>query len=77
MKSNCIAKAPYVSADEKGCSTRRTRRSFQDSVIMERLLPDDANIRLTMEHLESFAKEGLRTLCLGYRTLSREEYNVS
>ena len=57
--------------------TPRTRLSFQDSVIMERLLPDDTNIRLTMDHLESFAKEGLRTLCLGYRTLSREEYNVN
>lgn len=47
-----------------------------DSVIMERLSPDDTNIRLTMEHLESFAKDGLRTLCLGYRTLTREEYNT-
>ena len=44
---------------------------------MERLSPDDTNIRLTMEHLESFAKDGLRTLCLGYRTLTREEYNVN
>lgn len=43
---------------------------------MERLTPDDPNIRLTMEHLESFAKDGLRTLCLGYRILTNEEYNV-
>jgi len=30
-----------------------------------------------MEHLESFAKDGLRTLCLGYRVLTNEEYNVN
>jgi hypothetical protein len=30
-----------------------------------------------MEHLESFAKDGLRTLCLGYRILTNEEYNVN
>jgi magnesium-transporting ATPase (P-type) len=43
---------------------------------MERLVPDDLNVRLTTEHLESFAKDGLRTLCLGYRILTNEEYNV-
>jgi hypothetical protein len=30
-----------------------------------------------MEHLESFAKDGLRTLCLGFRVLPNEEYNVN
>ncbi|UJR35768.1 hypothetical protein I4U23_028516 [Adineta vaga] len=45
-----------------------------DSVIIERLAPNEANVPLTMEHLESFAKDGLRTLCLGYRTLTDEEY---
>ena len=44
---------------------------------MERLTPDDRNAPLTMEHLESFAKDGLRTLCLAYRVLSNEEYSVS
>jgi magnesium-transporting ATPase (P-type) len=44
---------------------------------MERLLADDVHAALTMEHLESFAKDGLRTLCLGYRSLTTEEYNVS
>jgi phospholipid-transporting ATPase len=46
-----------------------------DSVIMERLVENDGNVPLTMEHLESFAKDGLRTLCLSYRVLSNEEYN--
>jgi len=44
---------------------------------MERLASDDRNAPLTMEHLESFAKDGLRTLCLGYRILTNEEYNVN
>jgi phospholipid-translocating ATPase len=44
---------------------------------MERLASDDRNAPLTMEHLESFAKDGLRTLCLGYRVLTNEEYNVN
>jgi magnesium-transporting ATPase (P-type) len=41
------------------------------------LVANDPNVPLTMEHLESFAKDGLRTLCLGYRILSNEEYNVN
>jgi phospholipid-transporting ATPase len=44
---------------------------------MERLVPDNPHVLLTMEHLESFAKDGLRTLCLGYRVLTNEEYNVN
>ena len=43
---------------------------------MERLLPNDQHAALTMEHLESFAKDGLRTLCLGYRTIPADEYKV-
>ncbi|CAF3403244.1 unnamed protein product [Rotaria socialis] len=46
-----------------------------DNVIMERLVPNDQNMQLTSNHLESFANDGLRTLCLGYRILSDEEYN--
>ncbi len=40
-------------------------------------MPDDRNVLLTTEHLESFAKDGLRTLCLGYRILTNEEYKVN
>lgn len=43
---------------------------------MERLVVNDSNVQLTTEHLESFAKDGLRTLCLAYRILTLEEYNV-
>jgi magnesium-transporting ATPase (P-type) len=48
-----------------------------DSVIMERLEPNDQNAQLTSEHLESFANDGLRTLCVAYRTLDEEEYKVN
>lgn len=46
-----------------------------DSVIYERLGDgfDDLK-KKTLENLEAFATEGLRTLCLGYRVLSEEEY---
>ncbi len=47
-----------------------------DSVIMERLAPNDQNSQLTSEHLGKFANDGLRTLCLGYRILTTEEYEV-
>jgi magnesium-transporting ATPase (P-type) len=48
-----------------------------DSVIMERLSSNDQNIQLTTEHLGDFANDGLRTLCLAYRILPNEEYNVN
>ncbi|KAG0187171.1 hypothetical protein DFQ28_006789 [Apophysomyces sp. BC1034] len=56
-----------------------------DSVIFERLCTDfggqvelgesqEEMKRLTAAHLDEFANEGLRTLCLAYRFISREEY---
>ncbi len=48
-----------------------------DSVIMERLAPNDPNIQLTTEHLGYFANDGLRTLCLGYRIIPSKEYDVN
>ncbi len=48
-----------------------------DSVIMERLEANDQNAQLTSEHLETFATDGLRTLCVAYRTLDEEEYKVN
>jgi magnesium-transporting ATPase (P-type) len=44
---------------------------------MELLETTDRKAQLTAEHLESFAKDGLRTLCLGYRVLTKEEYEVN
>jgi magnesium-transporting ATPase (P-type) len=44
---------------------------------MERLEANDQNAQLTSEHLETFATDGLRTLCIAYRTLDEEEYKVN
>ncbi|KAJ2160388.1 phospholipid transporting ATPase [Coemansia sp. RSA 552] len=46
-----------------------------DSVIMERIRDNQERLRqATLEDLELFASHGLRTLCLGYRTLEEDEY---
>nr|CAG8444524.1 7873_t:CDS:10 [Entrophospora candida] len=44
-----------------------------DNVIFERLKLGQ-QFSLTAEHLEEFAKEGLRTLCLGYAEIDPQEY---
>ena len=47
-----------------------------DSMIYSRLIPDEQReLRATTgEHLEMFAREGLRTLCIAQKQLSEEEY---
>ncbi|KAJ3270267.1 hypothetical protein HK104_004961, partial [Borealophlyctis nickersoniae] len=49
-----------------------------DSVIYERLSKDtdERLARLTGQHLEAFANEGLRTLCLAYRNIPPDEYEA-
>ncbi|KAI9804975.1 MAG: hypothetical protein M1833_006278 [Piccolia ochrophora] len=49
-----------------------------DSVIYSRLRPgEQPGLRQsTAEHLEMFAREGLRTLCIAQRELSEEEYQA-
>ncbi|RAH59232.1 phospholipid-translocating P-type ATPase domain-containing protein [Aspergillus piperis CBS 112811] len=49
-----------------------------DSIIYSRLAPGKQQElrKTTAEHLEIFANEGLRTLCIAYRDLSEEEYRV-
>ena len=47
-----------------------------DSIIYERLKSDqDFNKNQTQEHLNSFAGEGLRTLCLAVKDLDESYYN--
>ncbi|GJQ74496.1 hypothetical protein Trydic_g21365 [Trypoxylus dichotomus] len=47
-----------------------------DNVIYERLRPGSEDIKLkTQEHLNKFAGEGLRTLCLACRDLDEEFFN--
>ncbi|RMZ74798.1 hypothetical protein DV737_g5721, partial [Chaetothyriales sp. CBS 132003] len=45
-----------------------------DTVIMERLAKENRVVDITMQHLEDYATEGLRTLCLAMREIPEEEY---
>ncbi|RKP02642.1 hypothetical protein CXG81DRAFT_10520 [Caulochytrium protostelioides] len=46
-----------------------------DTVILERLAPgQDQRVAATTTHLEEYANEGLRTLCIAMREVSQEEY---
>lgn len=46
-----------------------------DTVVFERLRPgQQVMIDITNKHLEEFAREGLRTLCLAYSVLEEEQY---
>uniref|UniRef100_A0A667GMV7 Phospholipid-transporting ATPase n=1 Tax=Lynx canadensis TaxID=61383 RepID=A0A667GMV7_LYNCA len=45
-----------------------------DTVIYERLSDDSLFVKETLSHLEYFAKEGLRTLCIAYTDLTEKQY---
>lgn len=45
-----------------------------DTVILERLGPNNPAVEATLQHLEEYAAEGLRTLCLAMREVSEEEF---
>ncbi|ORX58448.1 phospholipid-translocating P-type ATPase [Piromyces finnis] len=47
-----------------------------DNIIYERLKGKDDFSNTTLGHLEVFANEGLRTLCIAYRNIPKEEYQV-
>jgi phospholipid-transporting ATPase len=47
-----------------------------DTVILERLSEDNPFVEQTLQHLEEYATEGLRTLCIAMREISEEEYKV-
>ncbi|KAK9473910.1 uncharacterized protein V1510DRAFT_362296 [Dipodascopsis tothii] len=46
-----------------------------DTVILERLSPGNPYVEATMQHLEEYAVDGLRTLCLAMRVISDAEYS--
>ncbi|KAI9197490.1 uncharacterized protein BJ171DRAFT_221525 [Polychytrium aggregatum] len=46
-----------------------------DTVILERLAPNNPFVDITTIHLEECACEGLRTLCIAYREVSEAEYS--
>ncbi|KAI9462638.1 calcium transporting ATPase [Russula earlei] len=45
-----------------------------DTVILERLAPSQIYTEKTCVHLEDYATDGLRTLCIAYREISESEY---
>lgn len=45
-----------------------------DTVILERLGPDNPIVEATLQHLEEYASEGLRTLCLAMREVPEDEF---
>ncbi|KIY61355.1 phospholipid-translocating P-type ATPase [Cylindrobasidium torrendii FP15055 ss-10] len=45
-----------------------------DTVILERLGKNQPYTERTLSHLEDYATEGLRTLCIAYRDISDQEY---
>lgn len=45
-----------------------------DTVILERLSPDNPHVEVTLQHLEEYASEGLRTLCLAMREIPDHEF---
>lgn len=45
-----------------------------DTVILERLSPGNPYVESTLQHLEEYAADGLRTLCLAMRAISDDEY---
>jgi phospholipid-transporting ATPase len=45
-----------------------------DTVILERLGEDNSIVEPTLQHLEEYASEGLRTLCLAMREIPEQEF---
>ncbi len=45
-----------------------------DTVILERLNKDNPHVDVTLQHLEEYASEGLRTLCLAMREIPEQEF---
>ncbi|KAF8200726.1 calcium transporting ATPase [Pholiota molesta] len=45
-----------------------------DTVILERLSKNQPFTEVTLAHLEDYATEGLRTLCIAYRDIPEQEY---
>lgn len=46
-----------------------------DTVILERLNDQNPHVEATLRHLEEYASEGLRTLCLAMREIPEQEYS--
>ncbi|KAF4467356.1 phospholipid-translocating atpase [Fusarium albosuccineum] len=47
-----------------------------DTVILERLNDQNPHVEVTLRHLEEYASEGLRTLCLAMREIPEQEFQA-
>lgn len=45
-----------------------------DTIITQRLKPDQPFLQTTEQHLEEFATQGLRTLLVAYKEITEQEY---
>ncbi|QLL34931.1 hypothetical protein HG536_0H03060 [Torulaspora globosa] len=77
-RMSCIVKIPAMSAEEKPKALLICKGA--DSVIYSRLkrssdANDESLLEKTALHLEEYATEGLRTLCIAQRELSWAEYS--
>lgn len=65
--------SPYI-PDNKTCNSKD--KTFEDIIPAERLVRnEDFIIEKTLEHLNEFSTEGLRTLIYTYKWLDRESFN--
>uniref|UniRef100_A0A8C9MU86 Phospholipid-transporting ATPase n=1 Tax=Serinus canaria TaxID=9135 RepID=A0A8C9MU86_SERCA len=82
VSGGCAGKYFYFNSNRKRMSVIVRTPSGQlrlyckgaDNVIFERLSKDSQYMEQTLCHLEYFATEGLRTLCIAYADLSEKSY---
>ncbi len=76
--SMCASSTRRASACRRWCAVRTARSSCTakgaDTVILARLSDNQPFTEQTMIHLEDYATEGLRTLCIAMREVSEQEY---
>eukprot|EP01119_Soliformovum_irregulare_P012282 TRINITY_DN3177_c0_g1_i1.p1 TRINITY_DN3177_c0_g1~~TRINITY_DN3177_c0_g1_i1.p1 ORF type:complete len:1112 (-),score=358.83 TRINITY_DN3177_c0_g1_i1:119-3454(-) len=64
-----------VARDGSGKGKLRLYTKGADSIMLKLLNIDASEKRTCQNHLDKFAEEGFRTLCLGSRELKEDEYN--
>lgn len=77
LEFNSVRKRMSVILRENNSGKIKLFCKGADNIILERL--DELNAQFknsTLTHLEDFAKEGFRTLCIAYKEISEEEYRV-
>ncbi|XP_044900038.1 phospholipid-transporting ATPase IB-like isoform X6 [Felis catus] len=72
-----LSASPSAITESGGFNDPTLLQNFEnghDTVIYERLSDDSLFVKETLTHLEYFAKEGLRTLCIAYTDLTEKQY---